>query len=192
MHEEAAKDLQSASRFLVCSRQRERLVLRLLLGAGCRRRAVGGCQDRAGPRRRQAGRRAAEPCFTRRRWRWPNGMGRWRRFAEDMEVARRRRRRQSKAKRARLPLCVHDWPAEASVGCLNLSFGRHAVQAKDADMVSYEHVSAAVAVVVAVDQEPHAVRSLPCGGGTGRTQGFTFVGRPRSTLPRVCSVGALV
>ena len=92
-------------------------------------------------------------------------------------MARRRRRRQSKAKRAGLPLCVHDWPAEASVGCLNLSFGRHAVQAKDADMVSYEHVSAAVAVVVAVDQEPHAVRSLPCGGGTGRTQGFTFVGK---------------
>ena len=39
LHEEQAKDLLSASRFLVCSRQHERLVPRLLLGAG--RRVVG-------------------------------------------------------------------------------------------------------------------------------------------------------
>ena len=39
LHEEPAKDALSASRFLVCSRQHERLVPRLLLGAG--RRVVG-------------------------------------------------------------------------------------------------------------------------------------------------------
>ena len=40
LHEEPAKDALSASRFLVCSRQHERLVPRLLLGVG-RRRVVG-------------------------------------------------------------------------------------------------------------------------------------------------------
>ena len=52
LHEEPAKDLLSASRFLVCSRQHERLVPRLLLGAG--RRAAGegegeGVEAAAGP-----------------------------------------------------------------------------------------------------------------------------------------------
>jgi hypothetical protein len=41
LHEEPAKDALSASRFLVCSRQHERLVPRLLLGVGRRRRVVG-------------------------------------------------------------------------------------------------------------------------------------------------------
>lgn len=40
LHEEPAKDVLSASHFLVCSRQHERLVPRLSLGVG-RRRVVG-------------------------------------------------------------------------------------------------------------------------------------------------------
>ena len=40
LHEEPAKDVLSAPRFLACSRQHERLVPRLSLGVG-RRRVVG-------------------------------------------------------------------------------------------------------------------------------------------------------
>ena len=59
LHEEPAKDVLSASRFLVCSRQHERLVPRLLLGVG-RRRVVGqeeGVEAAAGPGPPSAARR---------------------------------------------------------------------------------------------------------------------------------------
>ena len=58
LHEEPAKDLLSASRFLVCSRQHERLVPRLLLGVG--RRVVGqeeGIEAAKGPGPPSAARR---------------------------------------------------------------------------------------------------------------------------------------
>ena len=58
LHEEPAKDALSASRFLVCSRQHERLVPRLLLGVG--RRVVGqeeGIEAAKGPGPPSAARR---------------------------------------------------------------------------------------------------------------------------------------